>query len=303
MKNAFDWDLLRSFLAVARTGKLTAAARRLKVDHSTLSRRISALETSLNAKLFDRHVSGYSLTLQGERLLARAEEMESSAVGIQTDVAHKSSEISGTVRIGSPDGFGTAFLAPRIGELATKHPDLEIELVATPRSFSLSRREADIAIGLSRPTHGRLHARKLTDYELGIYAARNDQGFRGRLKTVEDLAGQPFISYIDDLIFAPELDYVALISKAVTPRIRSSNLMAQMQATVAGAGICILPCFLADFEPRLVRLLPREVRLIRTFWMIVHSDMRDLARVSVTAEFIAEKARRTAIMFLPDNRI
>ena len=303
MKNAFDWDLLRSFLAVARTGKLTAAARWLKVDHSTLSRRISALETSLNAKLFDRHVSGYSLTLQGERLLARAEEMESSAVGIQTDVAHKSSEISGTVRIGSPDGFGTAFLAPRIGELATKHPDLEIELVATPRSFSLSRREADIAIGLSRPTHGRLHARKLTDYELGIYAARNDQGFRGRLKTVEDLAGQPFISYIDDLIFAPELDYVALISKAVTPRIRSSNLMAQMQATVAGAGICILPCFLADFEPRLVRLLPREVRLIRTFWMIVHSDMRDLARVSVTAEFIAEKARRTAIMFLPDNRI
>jgi len=302
MENAFDWDLLRSFLAVARTGKLTTAARRLKVDHSTLSRRIAALETSLNAKLFDRQPSGYTLTLQGERLLARAEEMESSVVGIQNDVAPENTQVSGVVRIGSPDGFGTAFLAPRIGELAATHPNLDIELVAMPRSFSLSKREADIAIGLSRPAYGRLHARKLTDYELGIYAARDSETLRTGLDSVDDLSYRPFISYIEDLIFTPELDYIPSISKAITPRQRSSNLIAQMQATAAGAGICVLPCFLADPDSRLVRLLPDEIRLIRTFWMIVHSDMRDLARIRATMEFVADNVRDAARLFLPTDR-
>jgi len=299
MENAFDWDLLRSFLAVARAGKLTAAARRLKIDHSTLSRRIAALEVSLNAKLFDRQPSGYTLTLQGERLLSRAEEMESSVVGIQKDVAAENTQVSGVVRIGSPDGFGTAFLAPRIGDLADMHPNLDIELVAMPRSFSLSKREADVAIGLSRPAHGRLHARKLTDYELGIYVARDSAHLNAGLTSIEDLSGRPFISYIEDLIFTPELDYLPSISKAITPRLRSSNLIAQMQATAAGAGICVLPCFLADTDSRLVRVLPAEVRLIRTFWMIVHSDMRELSRIRATMEFIADRVRQESNRFLP----
>lgn len=302
MNKSLDWDLLRSFLAVARAGKLTEAARRLKVDHSTLSRRISTLEGSLDAKLFERSLSGYALTLQGERLLSRAEAVESSMAHIQSDIAREDSEVSGAVRIGSPDGFGTAFLAPRIGQLTAIHPDLDIELVATPRSFSLSKREADIAIGLSRPAYGRLHARKLTDYELGIYAARDRRDLWRDLGKPDDLAEQPFISYIEDLIFAPELDYVPLISKAITPRIRSSNLVAQMQATAAGAGICVLPCFLADSDERLIRVLPREVRLTRTFWMIVHSDMRDLARIRTAAEFIAESVRKSAGLFVPPAR-
>lgn len=295
----FDWDLVQSFLAVARAGKLTAAARKLRIDHSTLSRRISALEKSLGAKLFDRHVSGYRLTHQGENLLARAEEIESGVLRIQADVAHTSSQVSGTVRIGAPDGFGTAFLAPCIGDLARAHPDLDIELVATPRSFSLSKREADIAIGLSRPTHGRLYARKLTDYELGIYAARANADRWSGIRTPADLARFPFISYIDDLIFAPELDYVPLVSKAIAPRLRSSNLIAQLQATAAGAGVCILPCFLADTDSRLLRLLPDDVKLMRTFWMIMHSDMRELARIRVTAEFIAERVRQSIPRFVP----
>lgn len=302
MENAFDWDLLRSFLAVARAGKLTMAARRLKIDHSTLSRRIAALETALGAKLFDRQPSGYTLTLQGERLLARAEEMESSVVGIQNDVAPENTQVSGVVRIGSPDGFGTAFLAPRIGDLAATHPNLDIELVAMPRSFSLSKRETDIAIGLSQPSYGRVHARRLTDYELGIYAARQDDAVRAGVRSVDDLSRHPFVSYIEDLIFTTELDYLPSISKAITPRLRSSNLIAQMQATAAGAGICVLPCFLADPDGRLVRLLPQEVRLIRTFWMIVHSDTRGLARVKATTDFIADAVRAAGDLFLPRPR-
>jgi len=302
MSFPLDWDLLQSFLAVARTGKLTLAARRARIDHSTLSRRLTALEAALGTRLFDRRPSGYTLTEQGERLLRRAEAMESTVLAIQSDVGQSSTRISGTVRIGAPDGFGTAILAPLAGRLSSLHPDLDVDLVATPRSFSLSRREADIVIGLSRPAHGRLHARLLTDYELGLYASRAAEGLWRDVRSADDLAGRPFISYIDDLIFAPELDYLPSISKAIVPRIRSSNLVAQLQATAAGAGLCVLPCFLADGDPRLARVLPRQVRLIRTFWMIVHSDLRDLARIRTTCDFIAEEVSRSSARFLPDRR-
>jgi DNA-binding transcriptional LysR family regulator len=299
MHKTIDWDLLRSFLAVARAGKLTSAARLLKINHSTLSRRIGALEAALATKLFDRQLSGFVLTGPGEQLLARAEEMERSVFAIQTDVARDTSEVSGTVRIGSPDGFGTIFLAPRIGALAGIHPNLELELVAMPRNFSLSKREADIAIGLSRPAHGRLHARKLTDYELGLYGARDGRhGWTG-LGSIDDLSGFPFISYIDDLIFAPELDYVPAVSKAIVPHIRSSSIVAQKEAVAAGSGLCVLPCFIADQDPRLERLLVDEVRLTRTFWMIIHSDMRSMPRIAVMADFIAGIVQKNQGLFLP----
>ncbi|MDR3440511.1 LysR family transcriptional regulator [Telmatospirillum sp.] len=301
MSLPFDWDLLQSFLAAARAGTLTGAARRLKIDHSTLSRRLTALETVLGARLFERHLSGYSLTPQGEALLRRAEAVESTVLAIQSEIAHSSLRVSGAVRIGAPDGFGTAILAPVIGRLSAAHPDLDIQLVATPRSFSLSRREADIAIGLSRPTQGRLHARMLTDYELGVYGAKTSQALWADIETADDCASHPFISYIDDLIFAPELDYVSSVSKAIVPRIRSSNLIAQMQAAAAGAGLCVLPCFLADTDERLVRVLPKAIRLSRTFWMIVHTDMRDLARIRVTGDFIADEVRKAGNRFLPGD--
>ncbi|MDD2704488.1 MAG: LysR family transcriptional regulator [Acidocella sp.] len=296
MSENFDWDLLQSFLAVARTGKLTLAARRLGVDHSTLSRRLTALEAALGAKLFERQLSGYTLTHQGERLVDRAETMESTILAIQSDVGQSRARVSGTVRIGVPDGFGTSFLAPVIGRLAAAQPGLQLDLAATPRGFSISKREADIAIMLSRPAHGRLHARKLTDYALGLYAT---PGLAAGVRGVEDIERLPFISYIDDMLFAPELDYVPMIGKGIEPRLRCSNLIAQHMAAAAGAGVCILPCFLAGTDPRLVRLLPGEINLIRSFWMLVPSDMRDLARIRVTCEFIAEEVRLAASRFLP----
>jgi DNA-binding transcriptional LysR family regulator len=300
MSQIFNWDLLQSFLAVARTGRLTVAAKRLGVDHSTLSRRLATLEEALGAKLFDRAMSGYSLTHQGEDLLARAESMESTALAIQSDVGQGRSQVSGTVRIGTPDGFGTAFLAPVIHELTTAQPALQIDLVATPLGFSLSKREADIAISLSRPVEGRLHVRKLTDYRLGFYAARAAPALWQGVDSLEEAAKRPLISYIDDLLYTPELDYTSPALKAVEPRLRSSTLLAQHAACAAGAGLCILPCFLADPDARLVRVLPEHVKLTRSFWMIVHSDMRDLARIRVTGDFIAEATHRAAARFMPD---
>jgi DNA-binding transcriptional LysR family regulator len=232
----FDWNNLRTFLAVARSGRLTAAAARLGADHTTVGRRIAALEQSLKAKLFNRSPTGYSLTPQGERLLARAEQMESVALSAQTEVGGADLSVSGTVRIGAPEGFGSYFLAPRMSALAETHPELEIQLVAIPGVLSLSKREADIAIALSPPREGRLLARKLTDYRLGLYAARSYLEARPPLLTRADMQGHRFIGYIEDLLYAPELDYMAAPDVDISVRLKSSNLIAQLRATVAGAG-------------------------------------------------------------------
>lgn len=300
----FEWSDLRHFLALARAGKLIAAARRLGVEHSTVSRRIAALEAALGAKLFEKGPHGYTLTAAGERLLATAENMESLALSAQGQIGGTDLGASGTVRIGAPDGFGTFFLAPRIGALARAHRDLEIQLLAMPRVFSLSKREADIAISLSRPKEGRLHARKLTDYRLRLYASRAYLEAHGPIENRAALSRHAFIGYVDELIFTPELDYVPLVAKELRPRIKSSSLPAQLMATRSGAGVCVLPCFMGDLfagegPDALVRVLPGEVMLTRTFWLITHADMRDLARIKVAAAFIVEEAQKGRGLLLP----
>ncbi|MEP9376868.1 LysR family transcriptional regulator [Aquabacter sp. CN5-332] len=295
----FDWSDLRFFLAVARAGKLTLAARQLGVEHSTVSRRISALELMLGAKLFDRQPSGYVLTAHGDRLFASAEAMETLASAAQQEIGGADFGVSGTVRIGAPDGFGTYFLAPRMGRLAAQHPALEIQFLAMPRVFNLTKREADIAISLSRPKQGRLHARKLTDYRLRLYAARDYLEAHGPIENRAALLRHTFISYVDELLYAPELDYAPLVAKDLRPRVKSSSLVAQFMAVRAGAGIAVLPCFMAEGDPGLAPILPEEVELTRTFWLITHADTRSLARVRVAADFIAREAQEARALFLP----
>jgi molybdate transport repressor ModE-like protein len=301
MTDQFDWNLVRSFLAITRSGSMTAAAKRLKIDYSTLSRRIAALEASLGSQLFDRRTSGSSLTEAGERLLEMAEQMDQLATSAAQSIGDSKLQANGAVRIGTPDGFGTKFLAQRLGELSNRHPDLTIELVAMPREFSLSRREADIAVSLTQPSEGRLHSRKLTDYELGLYASREYLAKNPAIETAADVPSHRFISYIDDLIFSPELEYAHFVSPDLRPAIKSSNLIAQLNSTVAGAGLCVLPCFIAQTEPELVRVLP-GFRLTRTFWLLLHSDLRNIARVRVTADFIAEQTAQAQALFLPKSQ-
>lgn len=301
MTDQFDWNLVRSFLAITRTGSMTAAAKRLKIDYSTLSRRIAALEASLGSQLFDRRTSGSSLTEAGERLLEMAEQMDQLATSAAQSIGDSKLQANGAVRIGTPDGFGTKFLAQRLGDLSDRHPDLTIELVAMPREFNLSRREADIAVSLTQPSEGRLHSRKLTDYELGLYASREYLARHPAIKTAADVPSHRFISYIDDLIFSPELEYAHFVSPDLRPAIKSSNLIAQLNSTIAGAGLCVLPCFIAQTEPELVRVLP-SFRLIRTFWLLLHSDLRNIARIRVTADFIAEQAAQAQALFLPKSQ-
>ncbi len=294
----FDWNNLRAFLAVARTGRLTAAAARLGADHATISRRVTALERSLRARLFDRSPTGYALTHHGESLMPRAEAMESLALAAQAEVGESDMRVTGAVRIGAPEGFGSYFLAPRMTALADRHPELEIQLVAIPGLVSLSKREADVAVTLSPPREGRLLTRKLTDYRLSLYGAPAYLDARPPLTTRADLGQQRFIGYIEDLLYAPELDYMEAPDVEIHVRLKSSNLIAQLQATLAGAGLCVLPDFIAGNQPGLRRVLPDLVGLERSLWLVTHQDLKTLARIRAVTDFMVEQVKSARPAFM-----
>lgn len=295
--NAFDWDDLRFFLAVARAGRLTAAARQLEADHTTVSRRISALEGALKAKLFERKPQGYSLTEQGERLLGLAEGMETQALAVASQVGGADLALSGTVRIGAPDGIGTYFLAPELGALAERHPDLTLQLVALPRTFSLSRREADIAITLEQPTEGRLVSRKLTDYRLRLYASKDYLARHGPMADLADLAGKTLVTYVADLIYSPVLDYFSGLEKYTARRYECASVVAQLEAVRAGVGVGILHDYAVRQFPELEVVLP-EISYLRTYWLVTHADVRNLRRVEEVYSFILSRVRANRGLFV-----
>lgn len=298
----FDWDDLRFFLAVARVGRLTVAARRLGADHATVSRRITALEDALKAKLFERRPQGYALTEHGERLLSKAEAIETQALAVSSEIGGADLALSGTVRIGAPDGFGAMFLAPRTANLAEQYPDLEMQIVAMPRLLSLSKREADIAISLAPPKEGKIVARRLTDYKLGVFATQYYLDTHKPINEPDDLQDHTVIGYIDDLIFTPELDYLDEVSKGMRAKLQSSSLVAQMQAALAGAGVVILPYYVAASDSRLIQILPEKATFTRSYWLIVHADLKDIARIRATMDFLVREVKSARQEFLPDDR-
>lgn len=296
----FNWNDLRAFLAVARTGRLSAAAARLDTDHTTVGRRLAALEARLGARLFDRTPGGHVPTPQGERLLPTAEAMESLAIRAAGELGDADRSLTGVVRIGAPEGFGSYVVAPLMTGLADRHPELEIQLVATPGLVNITKREADIAVTLSAPRAGRLAARRLTDYRLGLYASPDYLEARPSIRRRADMNGHRFVGYIDDLLHAPELDYMDAPDVEVVVRLQSSNLIAQLQACLAGAGLCVLPHFIAARTPGLIQVLPEAVRLERSLWLVVHADLRRLARIRAVTAAIVEAVRGDRARFMPD---
>ena len=283
-----NWDDVRIFLAVARAGQFLAAARRLGVNHATLSRRVTALEERLQTQLVIRRTNGCELTPEGEIFLSSAERMESEMLAAQANIGRVDRAVSGTVRIGAPDGFGVAFLSARLGRLTQTYPDLKIQLVPVPRAFSLSSREADIAITIERPEQGRLISSKLVDYTLGLFASRDYLDRQGTPQSVEAIKAHSRIGYVDDLIFSPSLNFTGEVMKNWDAAFEISSAMGQTEAVRAGAGIGILHCYIARAYPELVRLLP-EVAIQRSYWTVFHESARELARVRAVIAFLQEE--------------
>jgi DNA-binding transcriptional LysR family regulator len=283
----FNWNDLRFFLAMARTGDPTSAAMQLKVDHTTVRRRISALEDALNARLFEPRDRGFLLTHAGERLVTTAEAIESLAMHGETAVAGKDTALSGTVRLGVPDGLGSLFLARHLAGFAVAHPDLQLEIDARTQPFNLAKREADIAISIAPPAKGRQVIRRVADCQLYLYASPEYLRSAPEIKTPEDLREHRFVNYFDDMPFVHGLDMPPHLS-ASPYRFLSSSLVTLYHAVLAGAGICMLPAYLITPDTPLVRVLPREVSTVRKIWMTMHSDLKDIARYRAVADFLVK---------------
>jgi DNA-binding transcriptional LysR family regulator len=291
-----DWDSTRIFLSVARLGQFLAASRQLKLDHATVSRRIGQLEASLGVRLFERRTYGSVLTPAGERFLVAAERIEAEILRAEAELKSVDLEASGTVRIGAPDGFGTLFLAPRLGALAARHPRLTIQLVPLPRTFSLSKREADIAIVVDRPEGGRLAMRKLTDYRLSFFAARSYLSDHPAPRTREDLKSHALVTYVQDLQYAGALNYFPEAFEPEFRRFECASIVAQLEAVRSGAGIGILHDYAAHTDSDLVGVLP-DLFFERTYWIVTHEDTRHIARVRAVHDFICDAVETNLAIF------
>jgi molybdate transport repressor ModE-like protein len=293
-----DWDNLRYFLELARTGTLAAAARRTGVEHTTVARRIQALEKQMGAPLFAREATGHRLTEAGRQLLPAVEAMEAAVLGMERAAPANAASggPSGLVRVGVSEGFGTLILAPQLARLTQRHPHLSIDLLALPRMLHLSRREADIVISLERPKRGSVIVTKLADYRLYLYGQREYLARRPLVARREDLRHHDFISYVDDLLFSKELQFIDQLWPPERFALRSTSITAQYEAVRAGAGLAVLPAFLADRDPVLTRVLPQEARFTRTFWMSMPAEAKHQARMQVVwgvlKEVCAEEKER-----------
>jgi DNA-binding transcriptional LysR family regulator len=297
MKKAIDWDDLRVFLAAARTGRLSAAARKLALDHTTVSRRIAELEDALGARLVDRSPAGITLTRQGADLLAHAERIEAELLVVSQNLGGQATRLSGTVRLATPEAFGSWLVAANMDMFRAKHPEIELELIPESRTISLSKREADIVVSLQRPPRGRVFFRKLADYRLGLYASESYLAARGRPGSMEDLRGHDFVWYIDDLIQIPEFRYLDQVVSDAKVVFRSSSIIAQQNAVAAGLGMGLLHHFAARGDQRLVRIFP-DVNVNRTYWSILHADYKQIPRVRAVLAFLEElvKANRQYLL-------
>jgi len=281
-----NWDDLRIFLVVARHSNLDIAATFLQQDPTTLGRRIRRLEASIGATLFDRSRRGHLLTNSGEWLLGQVEQIEHIMADIDTSISGEVKKVGGTVRLSVTEAFGNLIVAPSLIDLTSVYPDLRVELVATSGILSVSKREADMAVLLSRPTRGRLKVSKLTDYQLKLYATHEYLAKHGVITNPDQLGQHTLIGYVDDLIYSPSLRYYDEIGPGLTPNLTSSSLLAQAQLAISGSGIVMLPRFVGEQHQELELVLGNEITVTRSFWLAIHEDIFDHARIQAMLKFL-----------------
>lgn len=286
LETTVDWDNVRIFLAVARAGQILLAAKRLGLNHATVARRMTSLEDALNTRLLTRRTNGCELTQAGEEFLAFAERVETEMLSARSALGDEDVAIAGTVRIGAPDGFGVSFLAPILPQLTIRHPELRIQLVPVPVSFSLSRREADIAITVDLPAQGRLVAKRLVDYSLALYASQSYLDENGTPPSIDDLRSHRLVGYVEDLVINPSLHYAPELTRDWHPSFEISSALGQVATVRAGGGIGILHTFIAQDYPELVPVLPSH-KIKRSYWLSYHESVRSLRRIKVVADFIS----------------
>lgn len=298
----FDWDDARFFLAIARAGSVSGAGRKLRVQQSTVSRRLAGLEETLGARLFERTPDGYMLTSAGESLRARAEHMEEAALAAERELMGRESKIAGVVRLTTPEAFGNGFMTPLVARLRLEQPEILLELIAANTRLSLTKREADLAIRTGRPQQALLVMRKLGDLADGLYASRDYLARRGR-PAGPDLGDHDYIDYDDSYAGQSEIAWLRQLVRDCRCTVRVTGTHGMFGAIQAGLGIGVLPCWMGDTTDSLERVLPAE-RFSSDLWMVLHHDLRHVARIRVVAEFLVREVRAAASLLAgrPERR-
>jgi DNA-binding transcriptional LysR family regulator len=292
-----DWSDLRYFLELARTGKLSGAAQRLDVEHTTGARRLARLEEQLGTALFDRRREGYLLTEAGQALLPHAEAMESALLGAIAETGAKVGGAAGTVRVGTTEGFGIYVLAPRVGRLYARYPDLRVELMALPQFPSLASREVDILVTLDPPRSGRYVVTRYADLNYHLYGSREYLARHAPIRERKDLAGHDFVDYVQDQLMSEDLRYLDGLVPDPRRRFTSTSILAQREAIASGVGLAMMAPYVVIGRKDLVRVFPGKATVTRTLWIATPADLFRLRRVRVTWNFLRAIAEEEPGLF------
>ncbi|WP_322518266.1 LysR family transcriptional regulator [Rhodopseudomonas palustris] len=294
--NSLDWDDLKVFLHAARGGSLGSAARRLKVDQSTISRKIAHLECTLGTALFERLPSGLRVTEIGDRLLCHTERIESAVIAMREDVQCGSSRTAGRVRLATMEGIASLYLASHFSRLYRQHPNLTVELLTSPQTVSVNRREADLFLSFFRPRGQGMVSERLGCFELGLYASQDYLDRNGIPGSAADLVQHSFVTYIDDLIQLDSVRWLDDIIKTPTVSFHSNSMIAQMNAAAGGLGLVLLPSFATKGRNDLVPVLHDRMSTARELWINVHTDLQFVPRIRAVSSFLKATFKADQIM-------
>lgn len=289
-------DLL-VLLTVSRSAKFTTAAQTLGLNHTTISRRIAALEKALGGRVLARAAGGWELTELGAEAVRVAEQVE-GAVRSLGDSGQAPDSITGVVRMTATDGFSAYVAAPAVAELRRKHPDLSVEIVTVTRQALQQRSGLDIEVVVGEPRVHRAEAVKLGEYELGMYASRAYLAEHGTPATVEELTEHRLVYFVDSMLQVDDLDAPRRLVPAMKDGLSSTNVFVHVEATRAGAGIGFLPCFMGDLHQDLVQLLPGTMSERLPYWMVLRPDSMRRPAVAAVAQALRDQtiARRATLL-------
>ncbi|GAB3527943.1 LysR family transcriptional regulator [Arthrobacter monumenti] len=276
-------DDLLVLLAVSRSGRFTAAAEDLGLNHTTVSRRIAALEKNLGARVLSRASGGWELTELGRRAVLAAENVE-LAVGRLNGSDEEADRLTGVVRMSATDGFSAYIAAPAVASLRRQHPGLSVEIETVTRRALQQRSGLDIEVVVGEPQVHRAEAIRLGPYMLGMYASRSYLAEHGTPSTPEELKEHPLVYFVDSMLQVDDLDAPRRLVPSMRDSLTSTNVFVHVEATRAGAGVGFLPCFMADRHPDLVRLLPDDFKEELPYWMVLRADSLRQPAVAAVAE-------------------
>jgi DNA-binding transcriptional LysR family regulator len=287
--HAVNWDGVRLFLAVARTGRVSAAARRLGVEHTTISRRIAALEQELDTTLFYRTASGYRLTPVGQSVLANAEAMERAAIAVGTRARAAAGAVAGRVRLAMIPEIASHWFAPHLPAFRATHPAIDLEILVGTRPLDLSRGEADIAVRSPNPRQTGLVATRIAQSAVGLYASKAFLGTRRlRITDVESAHGLPLLVYLPAFAILQNAPWFRPILASAAIALETNSTHALLEAARASAGIAVLPRLVARGEPELVPVSDDVAR--SDVWLITHPEYRRDPKIRATADFLKQAA-------------